>query len=127
MSKKLSTEQKEAEEFDGSADLGPVITRTVKKSAAKKAPAKKAEAAAPIESEQTLEGYLYECGVVVFTSEFIENLVLLFGLPVVMCFCKCVIVWAYSEANGEMVAFLASKYAELRNRHESLRKAEEEE
>lgn len=123
----MSAKKLNDEEFDSSDSLGPVITRTVKKPAAKKAPAKKVEAAAPAESEQTLEGYLHECGIVVFTSEFIESLVLLFGLPVVMCFCKCAIVWAYSEANGEMVEFLAAKYAELRNRHEALRKAEEEE
>ena len=121
----MSAKKLSSEDYDSSVDLGPVITRTVKKPAAKKAPVKKA--AAPIEDEQKLEDFLHECGTLVFTSEFIEKIVLLFGLPVVMCFCKCAIVWAYSEANVEMVDFLASKYADLRNRHEALKKAEEEE
>lgn len=120
--KKLSAEQKEAEEFDGSADLGSVITRTVKKAAVKKASQKKTASAAEVESR---EEELHSCGAIAFTSEFIERLVLLFGLPVVLCFCKCALVWAYADGNDEMADLLAAKYSDLRGRHEALKAADE--
>ena len=118
----MSTKKLNDEEFDSSDSLGPVITRTVKKAAAKKAPQKKATSAAEAESR---EEELHSCGAIAFTSEFIERLVLLFGLPVVLCFCKCALVWAYAEGNDEMVDLLAAKYSELRDRHEALKAADE--
>lgn len=122
MSKKLSAEQKEAKEFDGNADLGPVITRTVKKAAVKKASQKKAVSAAETVSR---EEELYSCGAIAFTSEFIERLVLLFNLPCVIAFCKCALVWAYADGNDEAADLLAAKYAELLERHSTLKKVDE--
>ena len=115
----MSAKKLSNEETDSSAELGPVITRTIKKAAEKKAPQKKAAEAESREEE------LHNCGVIAFTSEFIERLVLLFNLPVVLCFCKCALVWAYAEGNDEMVDLLAAKYAELRDRNEALKAADE--
>lgn len=118
----MSTKKSSTEETDSSAELGPVITRTIKKAAEKKAPQKKTASAAEAESR---EEELHNCGAIAFTSEFIERLVLLFNLPVVLCFCKCALVWAYAEGNDEMVDLLAAKYAELRDRNEALKAADE--
>lgn len=117
----MSAKKLNDEEFDSSDSLGPVITRTAKKTAAKKTPQKKEASAV----EAADESELHRCGIIAFTSEFIERLVLLFGLPVVLCFCKCALVWAYSEGNDEMTDLLAAKYAELRDRHEALKAADE--
>lgn len=115
----MSAKKLSNEETDSSAELGPVITRTIKKAAEKKAPQKKAAEAESREEE------LHNCGAIAFTSEFIERLVLLFNLPVVLCFCKCALVWAYAEGNDEMVDLLAAKYTELRDRNEALKAADE--
>lgn len=115
----MSTKKLSSEECDGSADLGPVITRTIKK--AEKAPPKKA---APKKAE-VYEGELYTCGAIAFTSEFVERLVLLFNLPCVIAFCKCALVWAYADGNDEMADLLAEKYAELIERHRALKTADE--
>lgn len=116
----MSTKKLNAEETDSSAELGPVITRTIKKAAEKKAPQKKAAEAVLLHEEE-----LRNCGAIAFTGEFIDRLVLLFNLPVVLCFCKCALVWAYAEGNDEMVDLLAAKYAELRDRNEALKAADE--
>ena len=118
----MSTKKLSNEETDSSAELGPVITRTIKKAGEKKAPQKKAASVAEAESR---EEELHICGAIAFTSEFIERLVLLFNLPVVLCFCKCALVWAYAEGSDEMVDLLAAKYAELRDRNEALKAADE--
>lgn len=119
----MSTKKLNVDETDSSAELGPVITRTIKKAAEKKAPQKKGATAAEIEARD--EELLHHYGAIAFTSEFIERLVLLFNLPVVLCFCKCALVWAYAEGNDEMVDLLAAKYAELRDRNEALKAADE--
>lgn len=118
----MSAKKLNDEEFDSSDSLGPVITRTVKKAAAKKAPQKKEAAAAEVEAR---EEELHNCGAIAFTGEFIERLVLLFNLPCVIAFCKCALVWAYADGNDEMADLLAAKYADLLERHSMLRKADE--
>lgn len=118
----MSTKKLSDEEFDSSESLGPVITRTTKKAAEKKAPQKKGAAVAEAE---VLEGELHSCGAFAFTSEFIERLVLLFNLPCVIAFCKCALVWAYADGNDEIVDLLAEKYTELIERHRALRTVDE--
>lgn len=118
----MSTKKLSSKDYDSSADLGPVITRTVKKPVAKKAPAKKAEAK-PAESVQArFDDELVER----FTCRFIEQLILLFGLPTVLAFCKCSLVWAYSEGDIKTIDFMAKRCAELRDRYEALRRVDEE-
>lgn len=119
----MSAKKLSDEEFDSSDGLGPVITRTTKKAAEKKAPQKKGATAAEIEARD--EELLHHYGAIAFTSDFIERLVLLFNLPCVIAFCKCAMVWAYADGNDEMVDLLAAKYAELIERHRALRTADE--
>ena len=118
----MSAKKLNDEEFDSSDGLGPVITRTTKKAAEKKAPQKKEAPAAEVAVD---EAELHKCGAIAFTSDFIERLVLLFNLPCVIAFCKCAMVWAYADGNDEMVDLLANKYAELIERHRALRTADE--
>ena len=119
----MSAKKLSNEETDSSAELGPVITRTIKKAAEKKAPQKKE---APAAEAAVDEAELHKCGAIAFTSEFVERLVLLFNLPCVIAFCKCALVWAYADGNDEMADLLAAKSAELIERHRALRTAEEE-
>lgn len=118
----MSAKKLNDEEYDGSADLGPVITRTTKKTAEKKAPQKKE---ALIAEAAVDEAELHKCGAIAFTSEFVERLVLLFNLPCVIAFCKCALVWAYADGNDEMADLLVAKYAELIERHRALKTADE--
>lgn len=113
----MSAKKMNDEEYDSSDSLGPVITRTVKKASQKKA----VSAAKTVSREEEL----YSCGAIAFTSEFIERLVLLFNLPCVIAFCKCALVWAYADGNDETADLLAAKYAELLERHSTLKKVDE--
>ncbi len=103
-------------EYDSSDDLGPVITRTVKKVQKKEALLAEAE---------SREEELRSCGAIAFTSEFIERLVLLFNVPCVAAFCKCALVWAYADGSEEMADLLAAKYVELLERNSAMKKADE--
>lgn len=89
------------EQLEGLGGVGGSTITRVKKAK------KTADKAAEIEEE------LHNCGAIAFTSDFVERLVLLFGLPCVIAFCKCALVWAYADVNNEMADLLAEKYVDL--------------
>ena len=136
MSKKLSAEQDD----EGGGELGAVITRTIRKAAKpapKKSAAKKAEVVSAETSEEAVcaaesaapEEFLFmqepECEAA--DGELIERLVLLFGLPCVLAYCKCSVVCAMASGDEKKAALLTQKYSDLSDRLKALRKAEAEE